>query len=303
MNETQCKECLGLIIQSNSHELVCSNCGLIQSSFEIIATPHCIVQETETTRSKSGKHCSNQNSKLKKMQNWYMWTNEEKNAYKLSMYTRDLCNKVGVVETSEYCENIIDTTCQTVIEVMKVIKQQDGTKRARVKDGIILVCLQYVLRNANMTIGKNNVSSAIEFGKSIDLNIKYITKAENTILEYMNTGKLNLKKHTVLRTKKAYDYVKEVIHRNRFKIDMKIMDQVENLIAFCENNDILLDHTPLSLGVCCFYYVIKINNIDIDAKVFSDLYNLSVVTVMKTYNKLRQHTPLFIEHGFNTVST
>jgi transcription initiation factor TFIIIB Brf1 subunit/transcription initiation factor TFIIB len=282
-----CKDCSGSIVSNNIHEYVCNNCGLIQESSGCDFVPE--TQYPNTEPRKSSYNYTKGNVKLKKMQNWYMWTNEEKNAYKLAMYTRGLCNKVGVSDANEYCENIIQTTCDTVIEVMKVIREQDGTKRARVKDGIILVCLQYVLRNANMTIGKNSISSAIDFGKSIDLNIKYITKAENTILEYVNNGKLNLKKQTVLKTKKAYDYVEEVIKRNKFKIAADIMHQLKNLIDYCEENDILLDHTPLSIGVCCFYYILKDNHIEIDTKVFSDLYNLSSVTVMKTFNKLKQH--------------
>jgi hypothetical protein len=78
--------------------------------------------------------------------------------------------------------------------------------------------------------------------------------------------------------------------KHNFKVSPNLMLQVKRLIDICETNDILLDHTPLSTGVCCFYYILKNNNIKIDAKVFSDLYNLSSVTVMKTFNKLKQHS-------------
>jgi len=65
------------------------------------------------------------------------------------------------------------------------------------------------------------------------------------------------------------------------------LEHTQSLITICEDNDILLDHTPLSVGVSCFYYILKLNNIDIDLKIFSELYDLSVVTVVKTYNKLK----------------
>lgn len=287
---TQCKDCSGTVIQANNYENVCTNCGLIQenNSFNYMDNNPSIDYNSDIRlRTNTPNKAA---SKLKKMQNWYMWTNEEKNAYKLALYTRELCNKVGVSETKEYFENIIQTTCDTVKEVMKVIREQDGTKRARVKDGIILVCLQYVLRNANMFVGENNTSSAVELGKKINLQIKYISKAENMILEYINNGKLKLQKQTILKTKKAFDYVDEVMKKHNFKVSTNLMIQVKRLIDICETNDILLDHTPLSTGVCCFYYILKNNNIKIDAKVFSDLYNLSSVTVMKTFNKLKQHS-------------
>jgi hypothetical protein len=284
---TKCRDCSGTVIQDNNYENVCTNCGLIQQNNSCnFVHENPSVNCIELRRNNNNKTAS----KLKKMQNWYMWTNEEKNQYKLALYTRELCHKVGVSEKKEYFENILQTTCDTVKEVMKVIKEQDGTKRARVKDGIILVCLQYVLRNANMFVGENNTSSAVELGKKINLQIKYISKAENMILEYINNGKLKLQKNTILKTKKAYDYVEEVMKKHNFKVSPNLMLQVKRLIDICETNDILLDHTPLSTGVCCFYYILKNNNIKIDAKVFSDLYNLSSVTVMKTFNKLKQHS-------------
>ena len=65
------------------------------------------------------------------------------------------------------------------------------------------------------------------------------------------------------------------------------------LINICEENDLLLDHTPQSVGICCFYYILKLNNIEIDVKLFIEIYNISAVTLFKTHSKLQQHQLLF----------
>lgn len=209
------------------------------------------------------------------MQDWYMWTNDEKNIYKLKMYVKNLCQRLKI---SEY---LIDQIVNVVTMVMDTIKRNDGTKRARVKDGIIVICIYYVSKDTITPY------SYMDMAKRLDLDIKYVTRAERLILELLNSKKLNLSKSLVLDTQKPYDYIINTIKSKNLNIDNQILEHTQSLIAICEDNDILLDHTPLSVGVSCFYYILKSNNIDIDLKLFSELYDLSVVTVVKTYNKLK----------------
>jgi hypothetical protein len=212
---------------------------------------------------------------MKKMQDWYMWTNEEKNAYKLAVYTKSLCKTLNITETFQ------QLIADTVIEVMTIIRKHDGTKRARVKDGIILCCIQYVTKTLQQEL------SAIALAKKMNLDIKYVTRAEKIILELINSKKLHLNKSSILETKDPFSYVMDVINKKSIKVSDDILIKISNLIDYCQANDLLLDHTPLSIGVCCFYYVLKLNDMQIDMKVFSELYDLSIVTVIKTHNKLK----------------
>jgi transcription initiation factor TFIIIB Brf1 subunit/transcription initiation factor TFIIB len=218
------------------------------------------------------------------MQEWYMWSNEEKNNYKLSMYTKDICNKLGIQEGLQ-----VDIS-NTVTTVMNVIKKHDGTKRARVKDGIILNCIQYVSQSTTTPL------SAIALAKKIGLDIKYVTRGEKLLLELMSHKRLNFNKETMIETRNPYSYVVEVIKKNKVKIPDVILTQVKALIDVCEANDIILDHTPLSIGVCCFYYILKSNDVECDLKLFCEMYNISLVTVIKTYNKLKQYDTIIKEH-------
>jgi hypothetical protein len=61
------------------------------------------------------------------------------------------------------------------------------------------------------------------------------------------------------------------------------------LIDICEDNDLISDTTPLTIGVTCFYYILKLPeiNIDIDLKIFTSIYDVSLVTLTKTFNKLK----------------
>lgn len=283
-SQSVCVGCKSDNFSMSSYEFVCADCGLVQTTYisDSQANAPFETQEICTRRTYSAG-----NSKLKKMQEWYMWTNEEKNEYKLVTYTKELCSKL------ELNDALTSSICSTVVDVMNVIKKHDGTKRARVKDGIILSCIQYVSKNGV----HNGISyvSAIDLARKINLDIKYVTKAEKIILELLAGKKLKLDKKNILETQHPYQYVLAVVKKKSLKIPPIILQQVRYLICICEKNDLLLDHTPLSIGVCCFYYVLKANEIELDVKLFSELYDLSVVTVIKTYNKLKQYDEFITE--------
>ena len=267
-----CKNCTGTNIITISEDYICNDCGLILNENRLNSSS--TFDNTQPVVSK-GNYGSFSKNKLFKMQEWYMWSNEEKNTYKLKTYVIELCQRLKIAEC------LTESICNTVIMVMDSIKKNDGTKRARVKDGIIVSCIHYVSKDTSTPY------SYIELAKSLNLDIKYVTRAERIILELMNCKKLHLNKNTILDTQKPFDYVINVIKKNGLKVDQNVLDDVKVLIEICEDNDVLLDHTPLSVGVCCFYYILQRRDIDIDLKIFSDLYDLSVVTVVKTYNKLR----------------
>jgi transcription initiation factor TFIIIB Brf1 subunit/transcription initiation factor TFIIB len=265
-----CHNCLGNNLKYIENECICQDCGLVLNEDRLNNSP-----VFENNIESTNKSYFNKNNKISKMQEWYMWSNEEKNTYKLKSYVRDFCSKLKIVEC--LIENIVETT----VIVIDCIKKNDGTKRARVKDGIIICCIHYVSKDTQTPYSYVNIS------KQLNLDIKYITRAERLILELINSKKLNLDKQLILDTQKPFEYVKNTIKKNNLKVSEDVLKDVNTLIEICEDNDILLDHTPLSIGVCCFYYILQLRNIDIDIKIFSELYDLSSVTIIKTYNKLK----------------
>jgi transcription initiation factor TFIIIB Brf1 subunit/transcription initiation factor TFIIB len=277
-----CPGCDSLIYES-----VCNQCGLILNNNQEYSSYN--FEEPIQHKSYAGGGGGGGNSRLKKMQEWMMWTNEEKTEYKLNKYTRELCDKLQIHDS------IIHAVCNLVSQVMNAIKNScDGPKRSRVKDGIIIVCIYYISK------GTSSVYSYIELAKKIELNMKYISKADKLLMELINSNNLILSKEFMsnfYKTETPIDYVTKIIDKYQLNINKKILEQVVELISICEDNDILLDHTPLSVGVSCFYYILDINNIDINVKMFSELYDLSMVTVLKTFNKLKVHKINFEKMG------
>jgi transcription initiation factor TFIIIB Brf1 subunit/transcription initiation factor TFIIB len=253
---------------------VCGDCGLVINKF--IELSSYSFEETDPYKQSKLSSFSPQNSRLRKIQEWMSWTNTEKNEYKLKKYTRELCEQLHIYE------NIIEGTCELVVKVMNTIKDKnDGPKRSRVKDGIIISCIYYISKDNNITL------NYLELAKKINLDIKYVSKADKILLElnFLNDKIIN-------KTENPCDYITNVIKKyslhNRINNIEALVEKTRVLIDICEDNDILLDHTPLSIGCSCFYYILlKTQSIDIDLKMFADMFGLSSVTIIKTFNKLK----------------
>lgn len=219
--------------------------------------------------------------KLGKMQQWAMYTNQEKIDYKNTQYIKELCEKLNV--------NIIftDQVVELVLKIINAIKEtNDGPKRARVKNGIIIICIYYITKGND-----NKNGSYIEMAKKINLDTKYVSKADKLLLELINCNKLKFDEsfmNKILYTETPISLVIANIEKySNFKEFTNLVSIVSNLIDICEEYDILLDHTPNAIGASCLYFILKnIFSQDINIKIFAEMYDLSMVTIIKTIKNL-----------------
>lgn len=264
----------------------CRECGLVTN--ESIFSSYCYDEQPQKLKMRV------KDSKLEKMQKWMMWTNDERNEYKLKEYVRNFCQELDVVDA------IVPDVFYFVLQVMTSIKSTcDGPKRSSVKDGIIIVCIYYVSKSIKKPC------SYIELSRKINLNMKYISRADKLIMELITSKKLKIPDRFLELLQKIetpIEYIQSIIEKFQLTIDRRILTQVEDLIGICKDNDILVDHMPMSIGVSCFYYVLFINNIDLSVKTFSEMYDLSVATVSKTFNKLKVYTEHFERMGIRCIN-
>jgi len=274
IKKEQCKNCDSLNIIFDKVK-ICFDCGLIYNN-DIEFSNYTFEEPIPYTSS------NNKYNRINKIQQWIQYTNTEKNEYKLKLYIRDLCEKLNIYE------NIIESVSQLVIKVMNSIKNHyDGPKRSRVKDGIIISCIYYISKE-NEDLNSTGNYNYLKLAKKINLDIKYVSKADKILME-LDLSDIN--KKTLNKTENPINYVHSVI--TKYKLQSKISNNINiktaELINICENNDILLDHTPLSVGAVCFYYILIKFNVNIDIKLFSNMFGVSIVTITKTLNKLKKY--------------
>jgi transcription initiation factor TFIIIB Brf1 subunit/transcription initiation factor TFIIB len=276
-----CINCKSKLSYQQDSETICTNCGSVLNKYNYVHSYQDAIPFRHTSSSKF--------SNIQRLQQWTMYTNEEKSQYKLKKYTETICEKLGIEN------HLIPIIANTVCNVMDIIKENEGTKRARVKDGIILSCIHYLSKYLDEKY------DSVSLAKKLDLNIKYITKADKIILPLIHNGKLKLDKRSFLQTETPFFYVNQMIDKYNLNVPPVIITQVHRLINLCEEHDLLLDHTPQSVGICCFYYILKLNNIQIDVKIFIEIYNISAVTLFKTHSKLQNYQQLFKKHNIVAI--
>lgn len=275
-------KCINCDYIENNEDNVCTNCGLIINN-DITYECNLNYDNTGDMTILNYSKKYNTNNKISKMKSWYENTSEEKNDYKLLLYTKNICKILEV-------QSHIDYICDLVNKVLKCIKLNDGTKRSRVKDGIIAVCIYYTYKKHHL---HNYTFSLQNIAKKLDLNIKYVSKAEMSILELINKNKIFMDKNILLNIDTSLNLVPDLktrfIHFNKnFQIFHKteidsIFNKLEKNLKIYEKNDLLNNHAPLSISVGCLYFILKETH-DINIMLLSNLYNISHITILKIYN-------------------
>lgn len=274
---------------------VCTNCGLMNNNDKIYDNNINYDTNTEMTvlNYPKKKYNYDKNNHLCKMKTWYENTSEEKNEYKLLLYTKKICNSLEI-------NSYIDYICDLVNKVLKCIKLNDGTKRSRVKDGIIVVCIYYTYKKHNL---QNYTFTLQNIAKKLDLNIKYISKAEITILELINKKKISMDRNILLNIDTSLNILPDIKLQFRLYFDHSkskacfglvrseidvLFKELESLLKYYENNELFNNHTPFSITVGCLYYLLK-QKYDSDIILLSNVYNISHITILKIYKHLVQH--------------
>lgn len=264
---------------------VCTSCGIVYNQYEYSYSYNENGNENSENKTSyygiSSKYC---NSRLAKLNLWYNWSKDEKNKYKLEKYTKELCDKLNVYL-------YIDYICNTVHTVLNVIKQQDGTKRSRVKDGIIIMCIYYIYKTINPSFimeFKPNI-----LAQKIKLHYKYISKAEKIILELLNKNKIKFNETTLSNKNLSCDeYIndglKDKIKLLYDKVPNKIYLDLSDLIKLCEKKEILIEHTPYTVVIASFYYILVMNNINIQLSDFAHIYSISMMTILKVCDRIHE---------------
>lgn len=257
VNYNNCKNCRETDIRTTECYTVCANCGYIIDENRLSNNTEYSSQIETKYNSKSSK------SKIIRLQEWINWTNEEKSDYKLKNYISDFLDYNRVPK--EYHSN----TIETAFKVLTLLKETNGTRRSKVKDGIIIACLK-------------NITNDVSFIKN-SCDIKYITNGEKLINNLVAQKKIVLEQKS---PRSPYDYVQSVAIKYT---NTEVQEKTKKLIKLCEDYDLLIDHTPLSIGIACLYFILTTNDMSINNKDFCKMFNITTVTLSKTVNKLKKH--------------
>lgn len=259
-----CKLC-GSTYNSWEFADICKDCGYIDKEYKFIDSIDTSVVDYVATKQ------SFKNSKLMKLNEWYMWSEEEKQDYKLKLYIQERCEILELNETQ--ISQIVDCVTR-LFKLSKVLLL--GTKRSKIKDSLILVLIIKLLNLSPKHIDL--------YKDERNIDIKHMTKAEKIILEITQKDRTLFNILNKTHSNSPYDLIEEKLDKLIQLYEYKKI--IRRTIDIIIDNDILLDNTPMSIGVTSIYYIIQKFSINIPLKTLCQLFNISVVTVSKTIQKL-----------------
>lgn len=122
--------------------------------------------------------------------------------------------------------------------------------------------------------------SAKEVAEIFNLELKQITKGCRKFLEIMKDTYIIFD----IKPCQGIDYIK------RFCIKLNLSNDIitlsEKIAKNCALLSIVIDHQVTSIAAACILFACNLNDININKKTISSCFNISDVTILKTYKKI-----------------
>jgi hypothetical protein len=262
------------------NEIACLNCGLVletQPEFDNFIYEHPI----------ENKSRSMPFHRLTKLQERISWSKEEKTEYKLKKYVREFCEQLSIYP------NLIDSIAHLVNGVLEKIKEKnDGSKRSRVKDAIIINCICYICKDYD----------PIYLAKRANINSKYISKADRILLDInlsdiynvSNVSRVPNASHSHVSNASNVSHASNASNvsrvrqlRNDFLTKTNTSgDFEEKLVILMEivDDNKLLPHDSLCSTICFYYLIIQTTLVDLNT--FCEHFKINASYLVKSFNKL-----------------
>jgi hypothetical protein len=163
---------------------------------------------------------------------------------------------------------IYNSTCNVAFDLITKMNTFTKYKGIYLKQAIIIISICDLF----------NVYNYKYLANKINLHVKYILKAKNVISDLI-CNKHVLKIHDSID---PMNIIYSIIHNNNLEIPEYILATTSRLVKEFP----VSCHQPSSIAISCLYHVICKFNINIDIKLFSNIYNLSESTITKIINKI-----------------
>ncbi len=192
-----------------------------------------------------------------------------------------ICNELNI----DICDNInlIDKVSYCFWEISK----KEGQKRNKIKIALVIMLIYYISdkKYCYKELSRLSKVQPKHIVKSDDLILSLIREEFTPLLEYKNN---------ILKNKTPIEYILYYLEKNNILVEEFIVDKVKDLVQQIEkdNNCFLLNKSPISLGAGCLYYILNLIGTEISIKDYSQIFNISTVTITKILNSLQENYKL-----------
>jgi len=269
-NNYKCKFC-STDLEIIDEKIICQNCGLVVDQ-QIFSSYNTIFSNPDCEGYPKIKKCFN--SLINKMLDWDKYTPEEKAEYKLVTEILKLC------ENNNLPENVANLASNMSKIYFKEMKLQVGSRRSKVKNGCIGVCIWYASREFKYSITETKLCHIL------NIDLKYFTRATKQFLEMLNSNsefKREFNLENIYKNKTEYDFLLEFLNKLQLQV---YFDYCSKIMVFCNEKQIMNNNNPSTKAVSIIQFVNQTKGLLIEKNFIADTCGISTVTISKICNKI-----------------
>jgi len=285
-NKNKCVACQSdnLVIDDSNGHTICADCGVVHDEF-LNKQPDFSKEESSSSYGCPTNHFfpkSALGTKIK-MKGWNKITSLQRQGqmpYKEKSLMDVLNNIQSKCKKYSITQSIIDSA-KILYKKVNDSKHTKGTRagKARImrcinRRSMIAACVFYACKI------QNEPRSPKEIADIYDLEIKNVNRGCRKFLDYIDLEHFIDK----FSSSQASDFIERFA--KKLLIDKKYIDNAIDISKNIKNLDLASTHEPPSVAAGCILLVSNTNNLGLNKKEISNIFNISDVTISKTYRRI-----------------
>jgi len=288
-NEVECISCRGsdLIIDNTKGHMVCNECGVINKEY-LDENPEMSNNDNESNTSCYGaptshfypksslgtKIVSKGFNRLSFLQKQGQMPYKEKSLMDVLETIQYKCKRYGITQSIIDSAKILYKKISESVHIKGKRKGKNIIMRCVNRRSTIAACLFYACKLQKET------RSPKEIADIYDLEIKHVNHGCRKFCDIIDIGTLFYD----IKSSQSCDFIE------RFSKKLSIDKEYINIAKDVSNNihklELATTHEPPSVAAGCILLVVEYYNLAVTKKQISDIFDISDVTISKTYRKI-----------------
>jgi transcription initiation factor TFIIB len=290
-NKKICKSCKSdkLIIDNIKGYLVCMECAVINQEF-LDENPEFVNEEDNNGNNSSRYGCpsnyffpksslgtkiaSKGYNKVSALQRQGQMPYREKSLLTVLERIQTKCKKYGITQIIINSAKVLYKKVSDSKHIRGKRKGKNMIMRCINRRSMIAACVFYACKM------QKEPRSPKEIADIYELEIKNVHRGCRKILDYIDLTSIFYQ----IRNSQATDFIERLA--KKLDIDRKYIDLSKDICNNIHKLDIASTHEPPSIAAGCILLVANMYNININKKHISEIFDISDVTISKTYRKI-----------------
>ena len=305
INKSICKNCKSpnLVIDNSKGHMVCTDCAVINEEY-LDENPDLINNDNEgSNNSRYGtpssfffpkaslgtKIASKGYNRLSLLQKQGQMPYKEKSLMDVLETIQTKCKKYGITQTIIDSAKILYKKVSESVHSKGKRKGKNIIMRCINRRSMIAACLFHACKLQKET------RSPKEIADIYDLEIKHVNRGCRKFCDIIDSNMLFYQ----IKSSQSSDFIERFARK--LNIDKKYIDIAKDVSTNIHKLDLASTHEPPSVAAGCILLVAQYYNIQLLKKQISDIFQISDVTISKTFRKIWPYHKIVLSNKITSL--